>query len=198
MSTLLEQSRHAVENSRISNDPHYQFIGLTMLALSESHTGQGDAAQAHMDESMYLREKMGGQTFFSDWAGALYAEIALQLGDVNKAQALAHQALIFARSIDGWYAQGWAQRIWGEACLQMQPPELEQAHAHFAASLAAYEACQAPLEAARTHLAWGKMLRARGDENSAREHFEIAAAQFEASGLARELQETHEQLSSSA
>ncbi len=190
MPIRLEHSRQAVENSRIGNDPLYRFIGLTMLALSESHLGQGDAAQAHMGESQYLREKMGGQPFFSDWAGAIYAEIALQLGDVNKAQQLAQEALILARSIDGWYAQGWAQRIWGEACLQMQPPEREQAHVHFAASLAAYEACQAPLEAARTRVAWGKVLHERGENDAACEHLEKASAQFEASGLMGELKET--------
>lgn len=184
--------RHAAAgaNSRIGNDPLYRFIGLTMLALSESHTGQGDAAQSHMDEAQYLREKMGGQTFFSDWAGAIYAEIALQLGDVTKAQELAQQALNFARSIDGRYAQGWAQRVWGEACLQMQPPELEHAHAQFAASLAAFEMCQAVLEAARTRVVWGNSLQARGEMEHAREMYTQAAAQFEASGLTRELQET--------
>jgi hypothetical protein len=42
----------------------------------------------------------------------------------------------------------------------------------------------------RTRVAWVKMLRARGNENAAREQFEQAAAQFEISGLTRAGTET--------
>jgi hypothetical protein len=59
-----------------------------------------------------------------------------------------------------------------------------------AESLRLLESGEACLEAAGTHVAWGKLLQARGNNVTAGQHFEQAAAQFEASGLAQELDET--------
>jgi hypothetical protein len=53
-----------------------------------------------------------------------------------------------------------------------------------------FEAGDARLEAARTHVAWGRVAQARGDLEAAHEHFTRAAAQFEASGLEHELNTT--------
>ena len=44
------------------------------------------------------------------------------------------------------------------------------------------------MEAVGSHLAWGSLCRDRGDLAAAREHWEQAAAQFEASGLVQELE----------
>jgi hypothetical protein len=59
------------------------------------------------------------------------------------------------------------------------------------ASLQEFESGDCLVEAARTHVTWGKLCQMRGDHAPAREQFEKAAAQFEASGLERELKETH-------
>ncbi len=75
-------------------------------------------------------------------------------------------------------------------------PEDQEADAHFEKSLSLFKEGEAVIEAARTHLAWGQVLQARGDAELAREHFEKAAAQFEASGLTEELEQT-ERLSDS-
>ncbi len=50
------------------------------------------------------------------------------------------------------------------------------------------------LEAARTRVVWGQLLRDRGDLAAAREHLAKAAAQFEASGLTEELERTRRAL----
>jgi hypothetical protein len=67
---------------------------------------------------------------------------------------------------------------------------LTESEAHLAASLQALEAAHAWLEAARTHVAWGKVLQGGGDPQAAREHFEKAVAQFQASELTSELEGT--------
>ncbi len=53
--------------------------------------------------------------------------------------------------------------MWGEALARCSPPRLNDADEHFAASLRAREEGDSRLEAAHTHVAWGKMLRERGD-----------------------------------
>ena len=56
------------------------------------------------------------------------------------------------------------------------------------------ESGQNRLEAARTHRVWGLLCYDRGNLASAREHWQKAAALFEASGLTRELEEVSELL----
>ncbi len=93
--------------------------------------------------------------------------------------------------IGGILAQGIAQRAWGQARAQLSlRGDQADADAHLSSSLRAFELGNLRLEAARTHVAWGKILRQRGEWELARAHFEQAAAQFEASGLERELDET--------
>ena len=74
--------------------------------------------------------------------------------------------------------------------MRMQPPRLEQAEAHLAESLTALEACQAPVQTARTHLAWTRFFLARNDRAAAVAHLNQALPQFETAGLTRELDET--------
>ncbi len=57
-------------------------------------------------------------------------------------------------------------------------------------------AARAVLKAARTHVAWGQVLQARGDRDAARQHFEQAGAQFKSSGVAKELEQTKRQIDS--
>jgi hypothetical protein len=97
-----------------------------------------------------------------------------------------------SRATDNIFAEGVARRVQGEAEARLQPPPppREGAEAHLAESVRLFEAGDARLEIARTHVAWGKVAQARGDLEAAREHFEQAAAQFEASGLEHELNTT--------
>jgi tetratricopeptide (TPR) repeat protein len=83
-----------------------------------------------------------------------------------------------------------AQRVWGQALAIVNGPDDAQAEAHLQKSLMLFEEGEAVIEAARTHFAWGKVLRARGDTEAAREHLEQAGAQFQASGLTGELEQT--------
>lgn len=63
------------------------------------------------------------------------------------------------------------------------------AEAHFAASLSAFESGHARIEAGQTHAAWCKTLAESGRVNEASAHFDMALAQFEASGLKGELEQ---------
>ena len=80
--------------------------------------------------------------------------------------------------------------MWGQALAAFDPNQWSEAQTHLAASVQALEAGDARLEAARTQVVWGKLLRDRQDHAAAREHFVKAMAQFEKSELAEELERT--------
>ena len=90
----------------------------------------------------------------------------------------------------GLFAEGFAQRVWGQSLAALDSPDWNDVEEHLAASLRCFEEGDARLEAARTHVAWGLLCRDRRDAAAARGHLEQAAAQFEASGLVDELERT--------
>ncbi len=83
-----------------------------------------------------------------------------------------------------------ARRVWGLILAASTPAQWEEAEAQWAESLRLMELAPMRLEAALLHVLWGVHCRDRGDLPAAREHWEQAAAQFETSGLSRELEHT--------
>lgn len=118
------------------------------------------------------------------------AETAVSAGRAQEALDLAEKAVSLAQKMESRYTEGTARRAWGLALAGLEPPKWDEAEMQLATSLGLYESGQARLEVARTHLAWGIVCRDRGDLAAAREHWEQAAAQWEASGLADELSRT--------
>ena len=141
-----------------------------------------------MAQHAAIAQRLGGQLVWNDWFAAASAEIALNAGRPAEAIALAQSALTSARSVGGIFAEGLARRVWGLALVAGDSPRWDEATEHLAAALQAFELGEAFLEMARTHVKWGLVCRDRGDIAAAREHFEQAAGQFEASGLAQELE----------
>ncbi|HEX2171618.1 MAG TPA: hypothetical protein VHL09_04160 [Dehalococcoidia bacterium] len=103
---------------------------------------------------------------------------------------LAQQTIDQAHRAGVIFAQGVAERAWGRALAAQDPYEWPEAESHLAAALGHFEVGEARLEATRGRAVWAQLLRDRGDLVAAREHLEKAAAQFEASGLAEELERT--------
>ena len=87
------------------------------------------------------------------------AEIALKAGHIEEALALAEEAVAYAQTVDGKFAEGLAQRVWGVALVALNPPRWDAARAHMAASLHAFEAGDILLEMARTHQEWALLCR---------------------------------------
>ena len=155
---------------------------------AESKLGDHSRAQLTRARRREAIEHAGAEILWADWAAAARAELALNAGQPTIAATLAERAVRVAQSVGGIFAEGLAHRTWAEALAASEPPNFDEAERHLAASLQAFEQGEARLEAARTHLAWGKLLHARGQQATAREHLEQAAAQFEVSGLEQELQ----------
>ena len=86
----------------------------------------------------------------------------------------------------GILSAGIAQRVWGQALARLS--HWEEAERHLATSVQILLSGEILLEAACTQVVWGLLCRDHGERASAQEHFLEAAAQFEASGLRRELE----------
>jgi tetratricopeptide (TPR) repeat protein len=193
---MLATSRAGAQLGVASGNLLPTYSALATQAWAESRLGQHDAARQSLAQAEALSQNIGGHYLIDDWLAAIKTEMALNAGQIAEALERAEDAVHFARSVDGKFAEAIARRVWAEALVALDPPQWDEADAdaHLAQSWRLLDAGEARLEAARTRVVWGKILRERGDAQAAREHLEKAAAQFEASGLERELEEARKLL----
>ena len=182
-----------------AGDLFYVFSSHIFVALILSRLGRIQAADEEFERGVAIRKQIGGETLFGDWFAAMEAEIALNAERMQAAQELAEKAVKLAQSVNSIFVEAWAQRVWAQSmALSVRVKNDDDANevvkAHFAESLRLFEHGDARPEAARTRVAWGKFLEERGEAERARELYEQAVAQFEVSGLTRELEETRELL----
>lgn len=196
ISGLLEQSERAVAAAAKTGVPLFESLGLGFKSLAQSRLGQHPDAQETMKASRAIAAQLGGQFLMWDWLAAVEAELAHNAGRMEDAIALAERTVAISNSIGGIFSAGWARRVWADALAASVPPQWEDAQIHLATSCELFESGGALLEAARTHVAWGQMLRTWGKAEEARAHFVKAAAQFQTSGLMDELGRTQELIDS--
>jgi tetratricopeptide (TPR) repeat protein len=206
LSRAIEAARKVVETAGQSGEMVFVYLGRVLQSWATSRAGQYKAAAACAAKAQAVMQELGGCLLISDWLAAANAEIALGAGRVQETIALAERAVDIAQEMGGIFAEGLARRAWGQALATLVPsallkgcrdgvskaegPQWDEAEDQLAQGLRLFESGQARLEAARTHVAWGTVCRDRGDLTAAREHWERAAAQWEASGLTHELERT--------
>lgn len=189
MTRLGVEGERAAEVAVKFDMPLHAALALGFKALASSRLGRTRDALETMAVAQAMGERVGGQIMLSDWLAAAGAEIAHNAGKPEDAMRLAEQTVALAQSCDGIFAEGWAQRVWGQASAKGKGGKRKkEAEGHLARSLELFERGGAVVEAARTHVAWGEVLQARGNAKAAREHFEKAAAQFQASELTSEME----------
>lgn len=186
----LGHARATIEISANSGDRFHAFVGNGYLAWAQTRAMQLDEAKESFAQADAIAKEIGGRLSLLDWFMVARMEYYFQRGEDAQVIALAEQAVEQTRASGAIFFTGIAQRVWGQAMLRQDGSAIAQASGLFASSLAIFEEGDARIEAARTHFAWGKALRERGDLGSAREHLAQAAAQFETSGSTRELEET--------
>lgn len=196
MTRMVEESEQTVEDSAKSQTSLFAALALGFKALASSRLGKPQDALETMAAAQALGAQLGSQLLLFDWLSAANAEIAYNAGNFEDALHLAEQAVALAQSCDGIFAEGWAQRVWAQAAAAEGSSQNEQVDEHFARSLELFERGGAVLEAARTRVAWGKVLQARGNAVAARQHFEQAASQFRASDLTGALAQTQQLINS--
>ncbi len=173
-----------------SGDRLYAYTAYGFLAWADVRADRCAEAEKNFAQAHAIAQEIGGRLLFADWFAAARAEHALRCGQVEQASILAAEIVDQARGNSSLFAEGLAERVWGQALATIQPTRFEEAARHLRHSLAKFEEGDARLEAARTHVVWGKICSAHGDGAFAREHFERALAQFETSRLDSEVAET--------
>jgi len=93
-----------------------------------------------------------------------------------------------AEKTGGIWAEGMARQVWGRSLAAINPPKWDEAEAQMAESLRLFELGEARLYAARIRMYWGIICRDRAKIDTAREHFEKAAAQWTGSNIPWELE----------
>jgi tetratricopeptide (TPR) repeat protein len=189
-----EGARAASAAGRQAGNSLMTSIGLGFEAWGLSMLGQHENAEERMGQAHAEAETIGGRVVAADWIAAANAELALNAARPEEAVIRAQGAIEMARAIGGIFGEGLAQRVWGQALARLSPPPHEESDLHLARSLELFETGDCKLEVAHTHLAWGVLLRDRGDRAAATDHLQTAADQFEDAGLVRWAKEAREAL----
>ena len=171
MPRLLTESRRATAQASQSGAPLYAAIGLDYEALALSRLGRHAESQRCMAEARVFAARVGGKFMMSDWLAAAHAEIAYNAGQFQDALILAAEAVALAQSLDGDFAQGWAQRVWGQALAEHDPARWTEVETHLGESLRLLVACGAGQEARYTRLAWDRLHLAGSHETDAPQGF---------------------------
>jgi hypothetical protein len=182
-------ARAMIETASKSGDRLYAYTAYGFLAWSETRAGNCAESEKDLAQAQAIAQEIGGQLLFADWFAAAYAERELRCGQVGRALNLAGEILDPAKGNSSLFAQGFAERIRAEALARIEPGREDEIETYFENSLAKFQEGGARLEAARTRVAWGRMLAQRGNAQAAQEQLEKAALQFRGSGLVDELGE---------
>ena len=186
----VETGQAAAAAAERSGDRIFLAVGLGVGAWAASRLGDYPTAWAGWADYDSVVRGLGGadhRHLHADTLEAARAETLLGAGHSDQALERVQLALHLADISGNIYAIGLAERVWGQAQAATAWDEVGD---HLMAALRCFEEGEARLEAARTRVAWGQLLRDRGDLAAACEHLEKAAAQFEASGLTEELERT--------
>jgi hypothetical protein len=156
----LEESRAIVSVGEQSGDQLAVYLGYGLQAWAEIRLDHHEEALACMTQQQAMAGSLGKERLIvDDIFASIKAEIALKAGHIEEALALAEEAVAYAQTVDGKFAEGLAHRVWGQALVALSPPHWDAARSHMAASLHAFEAGDLLLEVARTHQEWALLCR---------------------------------------
>lgn len=184
-----EHARRVVETAARSGDRLHAYVGNGFLAWAQIRANQFEEADASFARADAIAQAIGARLTFSDGFNAARTEYHLRRGEYPQAISLAQEEIAFAQKTTTSVYTGLIHRVCAQA-MTKSAQDWNEIENHLAASLRLFEEDDARLEAARTRMAWGKILQERGETDLARKYLEQAAAQFNASGLKRELEET--------
>src|SRR5204863_7328073 len=107
----------------------------------------------------------------------------LLVGRVDEARALAGRLLELARHHAGSGYQAYALRLLGEAAMHRDPPDIDQATAHYRQALAQAEALgMRPLQA-HCHRGLGTLYAATGQREQARTELSMAIEMYQSMAM---------------
>ena len=181
----------AVAAAEESGDRLLIHTGYGWLVWAQAEAGLFEAAEDSVRRAQSVGVVLGGRLVLADFFLAARARLALGLGHVEEALELAQQAVATAQETDNTQAEGYARQIWAQALAGLGPRRREEAEAQFGESLRLFERGQGRLWLARAHTVWGGICRDFGDVAASREHWQEAAALWEASGVPWEMEKVN-------
>jgi tetratricopeptide (TPR) repeat protein len=186
-SRMLSENEQIAEEAQQLDNWLLAYWAYGFRAWAQARLGKYEEAMESLAGAQAASQRLGERIMGQDLLEAVTAELLLLTGQVEAALAHAQAAIELSREeVGGVLGEGIAQRVWGQALGRLA--RWEEAETHLAKSWQLLLSGENRLEAAHTQVAWGLLCRDRGDLVSAQRHLEQAAAQFEASGLTRELE----------
>ncbi len=164
----------------LAPDPMARMVSMGMLALVHVERDEPRQAMALLDEAIPAALKFHIPRLEGLFRG-FRGEAALQLGDLESAQAAAMQGARLTLESGYVYGLGWSQRILGRIALARG--DADQTRDCLAQAIAAFDGMQAPFEAARTRLELARCLESRGSGEAASEQTRLALAALATLGM---------------
>jgi serine/threonine protein kinase/tetratricopeptide (TPR) repeat protein len=155
----VEYQRKVLHWASQTGDKLHLGLAWSGLGFALCHLGEHDQAREHRGTGRDIAASMGGRLMLSDWYEAGDADMALTMGEVDAALALAERVAPASRTAGLVLSHGNAERVWAEALARLG--RLDDAELHFAASVEALRAAGLEVPALRSELAWAEVLRAR-------------------------------------
>jgi class 3 adenylate cyclase/tetratricopeptide (TPR) repeat protein len=174
-----DATRTALEIGEQLGDQLLMCIASVYNAYAESMLGHHEAARASMERARAI-----GSPILADQSAEVGAVLALNEGNLPGAIATAQEAVSIAQQTGSTVVQAYARRVWGQA-LAHDPAQWDEATEQLALAVQLWEGGGCIVEAARTHLIWGQLARARGDAVAA-EQLHRAVELFAATDLGAE------------
>jgi tetratricopeptide (TPR) repeat protein len=164
---------------------------LSASLLSAAYALAGRAAEAlPLLDQMLERLATGRRTLRHALVLTELSEACLLVGRVDEASALAERLLELSHTHTGHGYQAYAWRLLGEVARRRQPPDIDQAAAHYRQALTlAEEVGMRPLQA-HCHLGLGTLFATAGQAEQARAELSTALEMYQAMAMTFWLPET--------
>ena len=178
-----EYTRIAIEVTSNAGETVFLYLSRGIRAWWLTMAGRFTEAAEEMDRCLALTAKVGEQLLFVDQFTARRADIALGLGRLEEARALADRAVEISQAVGGIWAEAHARRAMARILAVDSPADFDEAEEQLARSLHLYESGQNLMGQAHAEIDWGGVCRLRGDEVAARKHWGKAISLFESKGI---------------
>jgi DNA-binding CsgD family transcriptional regulator len=175
-----QYATQALDLAQRAGVPPYVIEPRSILGFVSLSLGDAAGAHAHLGPAVQQRRELG--LLEPTWARLTWYDIdaLAELGDLDRALALAEELQALGDRLDRPYAQANAAR--GRGLVLAAHGDLPAAHAEFDRALAAHDRLGWPFERARTLLALGGVLRRGKHKRAAREALQQALTSFDSLG----------------
>ena len=186
---MAESSLLLIEMAEQNADRLFAYQAHARLGWALAMSGTPDIGLEHFRRAWDIRDSVDGPVILRDQFTAMRAEVLFLAGRPADALREAQHAVTLAAAVDAPYSEGLARRVWASALMALDAANWPAAECQLRASLSAFEAGDARVEAARTHAAWARL---DIHSDSAHEHLSMAREKLTSFGLTDELRATEE------